>query len=229
MFMKTMKIEKQLLFTDRIKEVVKLELNEALSYRHESEGIRAIGPLFIRGEYQTEENEKQEFQEVLDMDVLAPNHKLSQDKFFLEIKEFTGKPDGDGIKLNIDVMIHGLKEDGQAEVISTKEYEETAAPLIKAMEMHTAPNLDTLSDPKSEEKEEEVQLKEEGTTVSEFEDLFEDSGTTYTSYRMIVAQSNDSYDSIANRYDVSVEDLRATNRNKDVVSKTLLILPFKNA
>ena len=61
--------------------------------------------------------------------------------------------------------------------------------------------------------------------MSEFEDLFEDDETTYTSYRMVVARGNDSYGTIAQRYDVTEEALRCVNNNKDVTERTLIILP----
>ena len=49
--------------------------------------------------------------------------------------------------------------------------------------------------------------------------------STYTSYRMIVAKPNDTYASIANRYEVKEADLRACNHNKTIEAKTLVILP----
>ena len=59
---------------------------------------------------------------------------------------------------------------------------------------------------------ENEQPETEKTTVDEFEDLFEDADTTYTSYRMIVAKPNDTYASIANRYAVSYTHLKVSKR-----------------
>ncbi|MFR6489103.1 MAG: stage VI sporulation protein D, partial [Clostridium sp.] len=86
--MKTMKIEKELQFADQVKEPRSLQIRESLEYQKEAEGIRAVGPLTVQGSYINEEGALQEYQEILEMDVLAPNHKLSQDRFYLDIQEY---------------------------------------------------------------------------------------------------------------------------------------------
>lgn len=90
--------------------------------------------------------------------------------------------------------------------------------------------LEQLSAPASTESqaadgEVESEPEEQDAAMSEFEDLFEDDETTYTSYRMVVARGNDSYGTIAQRYDVTEEALRCVNNNKDVTERTLIILP----
>ena len=50
--MKTMKIEKQLLFADSVKQVMKLQVRDGLQYQMEEDVKRAIGPLFIKGQYE---------------------------------------------------------------------------------------------------------------------------------------------------------------------------------
>ena len=70
--MKTMKIEKELQFADQVKEPRSLQVRESLEYHKEAEGIRAVGPLRVQGSYVNDEGELQEYEEVLDMDVLAP-------------------------------------------------------------------------------------------------------------------------------------------------------------
>lgn len=221
--MKTMKIEKQLLFTDRIIEVANLQVKDGLTYSHESEGIRAVGPLFIRGEYRTEDNQTQIFQEVLDMDVLAPMNKLAGDEFLLEVKDFQGTPDEDGINVSIHMNIHGMKDDHSHETISAADYEEVP--------VHQTIDIPVIPQPRDELETASVNGESVAARLDElgeFEDLFEDSDTTYTSYRIVVAKPNDTYAAISTRYEVSEEDLRTTNKNKEVQSKTLVILPFQN-
>ena len=42
---------------------------------------RAIGPLFIKGQYEGMDGSIQNFQEVLDMDIMAPSEKLGNGEF----------------------------------------------------------------------------------------------------------------------------------------------------
>lgn len=252
--MKTMKIEKQLLFADSVKQVKKLQVQDGLQYQKEEDGIRAIGPLFIKGQYEGMDGSMQSFQEVLDMDIMAPTQKLGNGQFFIQIEDYEGIPENDSIHLYITMRIHGLKEeprDVQGEV-SKKEmdtHQETNANVLlqKPMEpikenkqeevlkeKEVAYPVDTPIE-KQEVKEvaEEVSALEESDdmaetsqdTFDEFEDLFEDADTTYTSYRMIVAQPQDTYASIAQRYEVDEAALRANNHDKEIQHKTLVILP----
>lgn len=230
--MKTMKIEKQLLFADNVKQVVKLQVSDGLKYQHENDGIRALGPLYISGQYVNGESAIQNFQETLDMDVLAPNNKLSSDRFYLEVAKSEGNAVDGGIGLEIMLRIHGLKEDA----LQREEKQEVRAEYQipqQEIESSYASSIEQIPAPLNqqidEEPPKEVQsvetIRSEEETKGEFEDLFEDAGTTYTSYRMIVARNNDSYATIAQRYEVGEEELRNANRNKDILEKTLVILP----
>lgn len=211
--MKTMKIEKKLLFTDRIIGVDHLDVKAALVYQMESDGsMRALGPLFIKGNVQSELN-VQPFQEVLDLDVLAPAHKLDGSGFSLNVEDCYGEIDEDGVNLKIHMGIKGLVEEGN-EVIDAKDHEVPS--IVSPVVNPTQENME----------ETPTQTLESETSMDEFEDLFEDADTTFTSYRMIVAKADDSYDSIANRYEVSEEDLKVANRNKEIVAKSLIVLPF---
>lgn len=78
-----------------------------------------------------------------------------------------------------------------------------------------------------EEKEESVIVKQEDEDVTlEFmEDLFEDDNSMVISKRLVVAKNDDSYESIALRYQVDLNALKSINHNKDIISKQLVILP----
>lgn len=234
--MKTMKIEKQLLFADNVKQVVKLQVNDGLEYQKESDGIRAMGPLYISGQYVNGEGVMQDFQEMLEMDVLAPNHKLSTERFYLDVFQYQGNAVDGGIGLEIIMNIHGLNDDMAQSVQKKNENEADYVPLHQDVQQPTqVSSIEQIPAPVMVEEECEDEMVSDKAEVidemngSEFEDLFEDAGTTYTSYRMVVARNNDSYASIAQRYEVGEEDLRSANKNKDIMEKTLVILPSVSA
>lgn len=245
--MKTMKIEKELQFADQVKEPRSLQIRESLEYQKEAEGIRAVGPLTVQGSYINEEGALQEYQEILEMDVLAPNHKLSQDRFYLDIQEYQAVPADNGLHLTILMGIHGLQEQAkaapqtypqasvsqeptaaipvqQAATVPAESVQQTGETdnTLHALEQLSAPDS---TEPQAADGEAGNEPEEQDAAMSEFEDLFEDDETTYTSYRMVVARGNDSYGTIAQRYDVTEEALRSVNNNKDVTERTLIILP----
>lgn len=233
--MKKMKIEKQLIFADHVKRLLSLQVQEGLTYRHEEEGIRAIGPLYIKGEYEGDDGVER-FQETLEMDVLAPKDKLAGDDFRLSIGQYHGKEQEDSIQIMVSLDIHGLKEDKEKD----KAVDTTAIPDMTHAQSAIAPTSSFKA--KEEQKENHIDMQSEESTsesvkadhdtavsqpvIDSFDDLFADAQSTYTSYRIIVAKPNDTYTAIANRYEVDEEALRNTNQNKEILAKTLVILPF---
>lgn len=243
--MKTMRIEKNLNLHDTVDEVASLHVSEALKYNKEEDGIRAVGPLYIKGQY-LHEGEQKPFQEVLDMDVLAPNEKLMPNETFdLEVMKYEGIPSEDGIRLHVQMGIHGLREDSK--VNEPVEVSEASIPQpISEPITQPQPVSEPISQPQpvavpvreTAALAEEAPLAEsidqggelppakEPTDISELEDLFEGTDSVYTPYRMIVAKPDDTYATIAQRYEVDESVLRDTNRSKDIFPKTLVVLPF---
>ena len=212
--MRKMRIEKSLSFQDPVHKVLTLKVTEGLTYKQEEDGIRATGPLFVRGVYENDEQHK--FQEILEMDVLAPKEKLSGENFYLEVGEFRGTPSDEGIDLMITINIHGLMEEEKTEASAPI----PARPTPTAENIPSAEETETVSIPAEENK------AVEGSDPAVMEDLFEDANNVYTSYRIIVAKPDDTYASIASRYQVGEEELRSTNANKEIQAKTLVILPY---
>lgn len=214
--MKTMKIEKQLLFTDNVKRVMNLQVKDKLEYQKEAEGTHAVGFLYIQGEYENELQQQQSFQETLELDVLAPTHKLSKEAFYLDVAQYDGQVDDGGVTVTVLMQIHGLQEEDALKDSSIAQTKEKCS----SLEQIPMPTKEEIAN-----VEEDVERKKEHTNVDEFEDLFEDAGTTYVSYRMVVANANDTYNSLAQRYEVEEEDLAKANNHKEIMAKTLVILP----
>ena len=100
--------------------------------------------------------------------------------------------------LYLDLAIEGLKEGNEEEVVS---------------------------EPVDEVMDETVEEVKNEPEIECIEDLFDDANNVYTSCRLIVAKEHDSYESIAKRYDVDVNDLTRVNRNKPIEPKILVMLP----
>ena len=233
--MKTMRIEKNLHLHDTVDEVASLHVSEALKYNKEEDGIRAVGPLYIKGQY-LHEGEQKPFQEVLDMDVLAPNEKLMPNETFdLEVMKYEAIPSEDGIRLHVQMGIHGLREDSKVnepvEVSEASIPQPVAEPISQPQPVsvpvrETAALAEAAPLAESIDQGGELPSAKEPTDISELEDLFEGTDSVYTPYRMIVAKPDDTYATIAQRYEVDESALRDTNRSKDIFPKTLVVLPF---
>lgn len=223
--MKKMKIEKQLIFADQIKRIISLQVQENLTYQQEDDGIKAMGPLFIQGEYEGAQG-VQRFQETLEMDVLAPKNKLSDQPFSLKVKESEGEIKDNTIVVHITMDIFGLREDEPKQM--TKDIKTEPPKAETQMKPQPTPVAKTPIEEKEPIKE-ETPIEEVSKPVQneDLNDLFADAESTYTSYRLVVAKPNDTYTGIANRYDVDESALRECNKNKEILPKTLVLLPFE--
>lgn len=75
---------------------------------------------------------------------------------------------------------------------------------------------------------EEEQVEEErDIDFSMMEELFDTSDSVSTSYSFVVIKEQDTYERIAERYQVNVNDLKELNKNKVLVTQSLLVLPIK--
>lgn len=185
--MKTMQIEKEFIFETSVRAVRTIDVKSALTYQNEKEGIRCTGLLTLVGSYIATTGQCYDFEESIEMNILAPKHKLGNETFRLELGKTTTTVSDGTLLVGIELQIYGVEEKEVREEI--------------------------------EEENQEIISKEE------FEDLFEDDESTYTSYRLVVARANDTYTAIANRYQVDEQELRNCNQNKELEPKTLIILP----
>lgn len=206
-----MNIEKLLQVTDGIRKLMHLQIKEQLRYEKEAAGMRAVGTLLIEGLYETAQGSLNRLQETLDMDVLAPKEKLGDEPFSLEISEYHGEATPEGLLLHIVLLAKGLKEEGAT--VPQPAEEESMSPAAATSDTE-ATAIATVAETAAA-----------AVDTSQFEDLFEDADTTYTSCRMVVAGADDTYATLAQRYAVNEAQLRACNHDKDITAKVLVLLP----
>lgn len=208
--MKTMKIEKELSLAHAVKELQRISVREGLQYKKEEDGIRAIGPLYVLGSYLDMQDRTQTIREMIDMDVFAPAQKLSQEDFVITIGEVIPQARQQQLALSIELQIEGLREETPADV-----QEETLPPALES-----AAAVD-------EEKEAVPAEESDALTLLDdcFDDLFEEEETTYTTCRLVVARPDDTYAAIAQRYAVDEGRLKSCNQDREIIGKTLVILP----
>ena len=208
--MKTMKIEKELSLAYAVKELQRISVREGLQYKKEEDGIRAIGPLYVLGSYLDMQDRTQTIREMIDMDVFAPAQKLSQEDFVITIGEVIPQARQQQLALSIELQIEGLREETPADV--------QEEPLPPAQESAAAVD---------EEKEAVPAEESDALTLLDdcFDDLFEEEETTYTTCRLVVARPDDTYAAIAQRYAVDEGRLKSCNQDREIIGKTLVILP----
>lgn len=91
----------------QLKELLSLSVDESINYKIESVGVRAIGSLIVKGEY----NEGKNFEENIEMDVLATFDKIvDQRDFNIKVEDFDYFIKDGNVQIKIEVGIHGVVE-----------------------------------------------------------------------------------------------------------------------
>lgn len=100
-------LEKAIDLHHELKELIALSVDESINYKIENEGIRAVGNLIIKGEYKNED--KQTFEETLELDILATFDKiLDQRDFSIKVEDFDYEIKDGNIKVSIEAGVHGV-------------------------------------------------------------------------------------------------------------------------
>lgn len=74
-------------------------------------------------------------------------------------------------------------------------------------------------------EEDMLTYEDEELDLMGLEDLFEENENLYTNCTLIVAKNDDSYEKIASRFNISVEELRKANNGIEIKPKQCILIP----
>ena len=73
--------------------------------------------------------------------------------------------------------------------------------------------------------EEEYTVEDEELDLFGLEDLFEENENYYTNTTLLIAKEDDTYESIAQRFQISVSDLKKANNEIEIKPKQCILIP----
>lgn len=168
--------EKWIDLDHQLNELVSLSVDESINYKIENVGVRAVGSLFVKGDY----NGNEKFEDNIDLDVLATFDKIiDQRDFNIKVEDFDYFIKEGNVQVKIEVGIHGVI-DGEDRYVSENSLEPND--IIEEVE-----NLIRVS-------EEEKQVEDDKALVS---DIIEKPQTTvsedvdYASEPLVVETKSD--------------------------------------
>lgn len=253
--MKPMKIEKRLELSRPVDQILQCQITNEIHYHPEVDGIRALGSLWVKGQGADEQG-TYPLNEEITLDVLAPMDKLQEpSQFRIRLHHYDARIEAREMIVTIYLNVYGMKEERATSILQSqpKKQEQEPIPLPEisqtAMETVTlTPPVDAAILPASASVQAEKEMIAEGPAVEEntameqetndptalavnedvkeIEDLFDDAENVIVTSRYMLAQVNDTYASIAQRYRVSEKQLIAVNHNKPLEEKTLILLPL---
>ena len=249
--MKPMKIEKRLELSRPVDQILQCQITNEIQYHTETDGIRALGALWVKGQAADEQG-AYPLNEEITLDVLAPMDKLQDaSQFRIRLHHYDARIEDRNMIVTIYLNVYGMKEERAAAIV---ESDPEAAPAsvvqpaqteAQAEMLEAKPASITMPVQKAAVKEtktiaeettaalgntgveEEGQESEPRTEdAAEIEDLFDDAENVIVTSRYMLALANDTYAAIAQRYDVNEKQLIAVNHNKPLEEKTLVLLPL---
>ena len=214
----------------QLKELVSISVDESISYKMESQGIRAIGSIIINGEYKDTLNKKQ-FQKSIDLDLFAQFEKITDKRdFHVKVEDFDYTVSEGDLSLVIQACVYGVKDDNDRVIEAVNERTDTDVvqeieELLREEEEKTALDMNIpqeVQEPVVETAHIEEELKQDSVHVAENEEDDEDLGTYY----LYVVYEGDSYRSIAEHYQVDEYKLRDYNHDRALSKGTIVIVPY---
>lgn len=219
----------------RLKKLVSISVDESISYKMETQGMRAVGSIMINGEYK-DDNTKQSFHETIDLDILAQFDKITDKRdFHVKVEDFDYTLNEGNMALVIQACVYGVLDD-EDRVIETSQIvsDEVQSDEDVALEIE---NLlreedEVIMTPPVEEPilelDEEIIVPQKETKEvitkpnNEDEEDDEDIGTYY----LYVVSDGDSYQSIAARYQVDEYQLKEYNHDRPLSKGAIVIVPY---
>lgn len=213
----------------QLKELVSISVDESISYKMESQGIRAVGSIMINGEYKDTISKKQ-FQKSIDLDLFAQFEKITDKRdFHVKVEDFDYTITEGDLSLVIQACVYGVKDDSDRVIEAINERSDADVvqeieDLLREEEEKNIIDMDVpqeVQQPIVETAHVEEELKQESQNVGENEDD-EDLGTYY----LYVVYEGDTYRSIAEHYQVDEHKLRDYNHDRALSKGTIVIVPY---
>lgn len=209
----------------KLKELISISVDESINYKMENQGMRAVGSVVINGEYK-DEDDKKNFHESLDLDILATFDKISDKRdFHVKVEDFDySSQDGD-LSLVIQACIYGVIDD-EDRVIETTPIritkDEDVVEEIEQLLREEEVVVKEIDEPVEKKKiiEEEILVEKREPKVEEEEN--DDIGTYY----LYIVRDGDSYQSIAAHYQCDEYQLKNYNHERSLSKGTIVIIPY---
>lgn len=219
----------------RLKELVSISVDESISYKMETQGMRAVGSIMINGEYK-DDNTKQSFHETIDLDILAQFDKITDKRdFHVKVEDFDYTLNEGNMALVIQACVYGVLDD-EDRVIETSQIvsDEVQSDEDVALEIENLLREEDeiiMTPPVEEpilELDEEIVVPQKETkeviTKSNNED--EEDDEDIDTYYLYVVSDGDSYQSIAARYQVDEYQLKEYNHDRPLSKGAIVIVPY---
>lgn len=202
-----------------LKELISISVDESIQYKIEENGMRAFGSIVIHGEY-SDGNQKNQFKENIDLDILAPYDKIEDKRdFHVKVEDFDYSIQDGQLKLEIQTHVYGVRDDQDKHIHVNDDV------------IREEPFIETLIRNEDKSDVDVIDIEEEAPIIDEIienktddDEEEEEMGTYY----LYVVQPGDNYTSVSARYKIDEDIVRNYNNNRELNEGSIVIIPYQS-
>lgn len=236
--------EKMVDLNHQLKELLSISVDESIHYKIEDQGMKAQGSIEITGEF-LKSTSKERFNESIEIDLLAPFDKISEQRDFnVKIEDFDYKILDGNLMVTIQANVYGVitSEDKHIDTANERSKDkEDDLDLIEEIKEVIENHHDHIDDKTDDNDDDKYEIDDDQDDNDAFDNQDDDNDNDDYSlddlieisdnkdlvpYYIYVVGPNDSYDTIATRYNVPVDMIQEYNRGKEITEGCLVVIPY---
>lgn len=234
--MQNININKILNFENEIDDLLLISIDDQIERIYDRDGVKISGKILVSGKVREKDSEK-EFSDVVDIDIFLTEEEIDERKEInISVNDFTYSIEADKLILNISLKIDGLKEI-ETTFLAEENNTDIEQNEILNEDKVEENNIDIEQDEiLNEDKEESMMVEiEEDRNIKDEDSV--NKGLLKTifsnkrikeevSWKLHCVKEEKSYEEIAKKYDVSVENLKKINKNENLGEGKLIFIPL---
>ncbi len=235
--------EKMVDLNHQLKELLSISVDESIHYKIEDQGMKAQGSIEITGEF-LKSTSKERFNESIEIDLLAPFDKISEQRDFnVKIEDFDYKILDGNLMVTIQANVYGVitSEDKHIDTANERSKDkEDDLDLIEEIKEVIENHHDHIDDKTDDNDDDKYEIDDDQDDNDVFDNQDDDNDDDYSlddlieisdnkdlvPYYIYVVGPNDSYDTIATRYNVPLDMIQEYNRGKEITEGCLVVIPY---
>ena len=216
-------LKKDIIFKTWIGEIT----NITLDYDYKIDNDMVIGGVDVSGSYKMTEASVnyEEFLYTIPFSI-ALSKKIKEESLKIEIDDFKYKFNKDVLSVNIELLLSC--EEMEEEVFNMEEFFDKKDDDTDQIEFVDINNNVKINDNNFEIEDKEFEIKDNNIEINNITNNIINEDKKYYKYKVYIVRQNDTIDSICNKYNVNINDIKEYNDISNINIGDKLIIPYVN-
>ncbi|MBQ7790327.1 MAG: LysM peptidoglycan-binding domain-containing protein [Bacilli bacterium] len=216
-------LKKDIIFKTRIGEITSISLEH--DYKINNDIVE--GFVEVSGSYKMTEASVnyEEFLYTIPFSI-ALSKKIKEESLKIEIDDFKYKFNKDVLSVNIELLLSC--EEMKEEVFNMEEFFEKKDDVVNDIEFIDIDNNIEIKDNEIEIENKDIEIKDNDIEINNITNNIINEDKKYYKYKVYIVRQNDTIDSICNKYNVNINDIKEYNDISNINIGDKLVIPYVN-